>query len=235
MSNLKSTARITGLLYLGLGVTGMLGFLVVRNQLHVPDAPAETLANLIGNEGLARLGIALELGIVLTQALVAMWFFKLFRRVSTFLATAIAAFGLINAAAILGSAAALSTALSVALDPSLAPGGDAAATVQMMYTLSDAFWAGGAMFFGLWLIPMGYAVLASQWMPRVLGYILIAGGLGYVLSAFTPVLLPDATVLTETLSIPATVGEFWILGYMIIFGVREEHANAPVRESVTAS
>ena len=44
---------------------------------------------------------------------------------------AIAAFGMVNAAAILGSAAALSTALAVALDPSLALGGDAAAMAQL--------------------------------------------------------------------------------------------------------
>jgi hypothetical protein len=225
MSSLTRTARITGLLYLGIAITGILGFLVVRSQLHIADDPAQTLANLTEREGLARLGIVLELAIVLTQALLAVWFFTLFRTVSTVAAGAIAGFGLVNAAAILASSAALATALAVALDPSLAPGGDAAATVQLLYALADSFWASGAIFFGLWLIPMGYAVLKSGWMPRPLGYILIAGGVGYVLSALTTPLLPELPGLTEALTYPATVGEFWMLGYLIIFGVRNS-ANA---------
>ena len=77
------------------------------------------------HEALARIGIALELGVVVTQALVAVWFYRLFRGVDAFAAGCIAAFGLVNAAAILVSAAFLATALDVALDP--APGGGSAA------------------------------------------------------------------------------------------------------------
>lgn len=226
MQDIVRTARTTGLLYLGLALTGMLGFLYVRAQLHVAGAPDATLANLVGREGLARLGIALELGTVLTQALLAVWFFKLFRSVHVVAAGAIAAFGLVNAVAILASSAALSTGLAVALDPSLAPGGDAAAAVQALYALSAGFWSSGAVFFGLWLIPMGHAVLVSRWMPRALGYLLIAGGIGYTASAFVGVLLPDAGVLYEALSVPATIGEFWILGYLIVLGVRTPRAAA---------
>ncbi len=229
MPALTKTARTTGLLYLGLAVTGILGFLVVRAQLHVPDSPADTLSNLTDQEWLARLGIALELSIVLTQALVALWFYKLFRGSSPVAATAIAAFGWVNAAAILASSAALTTALSVALDPALAPGGDAAATVHLLYAISDGFWSSGAVFFGLWLIPMGYAVLDSRLMPRVLGYVLISGGVGYVASAFSKALLPHAGWLDTVLTIPASVGEFWILGYLIFLGVRTPQPQEGIR------
>ena len=57
------------------------------------------------HETLARLGIALEMGIVVTQALAAVWFYKLFRSVDTFAAGTLATFGMVNAVAILGSAA----------------------------------------------------------------------------------------------------------------------------------
>ena len=80
---LVRTARETGLAYLGLAVTGLLGFLLIRSQLFVADDPQATLANLTEHETLARLGVALELGVVLTQALVAVWFYRLFRSVSS--------------------------------------------------------------------------------------------------------------------------------------------------------
>ncbi len=214
------TARITGLLYLGLAVTGTFGFLVVRNQIFVADNPGETLAHLTERASLARLGIVLEMSIVLTQALAALWLYRLFRSVDSFAAGSLAAFGLVNAVMIAGSAAMLATALDVAGDTSLAAASDAGATAQLLYVVSQNLWGVGAIFFGLWLIPMGRLVLRSGWLPRLLGWILIWGGVGYVLSAFVAFIFPDADAVTELMTLPATVGEFWILGYLIIVGVR---------------
>jgi hypothetical protein len=209
------TARTTGLFYLGLAVAGAFGFLLIRPRL-LGDDPAATLANLVGHEWLARAGIAFELLIVGTQALAALWFYRLFRTVDPFAAGGIAAFGLVNAVAVLVSAALLATALQVALDPV----GDAAATVQLLYLVSGNLWGVGALFFGLWLIPMGWCVLRSGWMPRALGWVLVGGGVGYVLSAFVGYLVPGASILTGALVVPATVGEFWMVGYLLIRGVR---------------
>jgi hypothetical protein len=62
-------------------------------------------------------------------------------------------------------------------------------------------------------------------MPRTLGWILVGGGVGYVLSAFARFLVPDAPVLADVLAYPATVGEFWMVGYLLIFGVRRVAAQ----------
>jgi len=214
---LISTARATGLLYLGLAITGFLGFLLIRSQLFDPDNAATTLAQLVDNEQLARLGIAMELGIVLTQALAALWFYRLFRSADSFMAGAIGAFGLVNAIAILASAAFIATALQVALDPVGDPG-----NAQLMYIMSDNLWGVGGLFFGLWLIPMGICVLRSRWMPRPLGLILVAGGVGYILSAFVRYLVPDVGALADILAIPASVGEFWMIGYLLFRGVNRQ-------------
>ena len=125
---LVRTARTTGLLYLGLAITGLLSYLLVRNQLFAANNPETTLANLTQHESLARLGILLEMGVVITQALVALWFYRLFNRVNAFAAGSITAFGLVNAVAILASAAMLATALDVSQDPTLTLNGGAATT-----------------------------------------------------------------------------------------------------------
>jgi len=214
------TARVTGLLYLGLAITGLVGFMAVRNQIFVPGSPDATLANLVQQEFLARLGVLVEMGIVLTQALVALWFFRLFSSVDAFAAGAIAAFGLVNAVAILGSAAVLGAALDVSQDASLAAGGAAAATAQLLYVVSGHLWSVGGIFFGLWLVPMGRLTLRSGWMPAALGWILVVGGVGYVVNAMLGVLLPDAGPVLDLLTLPATVGELWMAGYLCIKGVR---------------
>jgi hypothetical protein len=219
------TARTTGLLYLGLGITGLLGSFLVRGQLYVADDPHETLANLVDHTSMARLGIVLELGVVLTQALAAVWFYRLFRSVDTFAAGLVAVFGMVNAVAILGSAALLATALDVADDRSLAVPGGAAATVQLLYVVCSHLWGVAGLFFGLWLIPMGWLVVRSRWLPQALGRLLMAGGAGYVLSTLVSYVFANADLAAEVLTFPATIGEFWILGYLILFGVRRHAAR----------
>jgi hypothetical protein len=134
----------------------------------------------------------------------------------------------VNAVVILGSAALLGTAVAIALDPV----GDAAALVQVMYLVSGNLWTVGGVFFGLWLVPMGRCVLRSGWMPRPLGWILIGGGVGYVLSAFAGYLAPGAEAVLTALTMPATVGEFWMIGYLLARGVNARAVDESPRDQV---
>jgi hypothetical protein len=220
MTTMRTTARITGALYLGIALSGAIGFLLIRPRLYAVGDPATTAANLVAQEPLARVGIALELALVLTQALAAVWFYRLFRTVDAFAAGCIAAFGLVNAVAILGSATLLTSALTVALDPVA----DAATAPHLMYVVGDGVWAVTNLFFGLWLIPMGYCALRAG-MPRPLGWILMGGGVGYVVNAFVMCAVPNA-LPDSLLALPATVGELWMVGYLLAGGVNRR-ASAP--------
>lgn len=224
---LRRTARVTGLWYLALGISGMLGFLVIRSRIYVDGDPGATLANLVDRATLARWGLVLEMALVVTQAIAAVWFYKLFNHVNRTAAWALAGFGLVNAIAIMASAVFMATALVVAADGALAPGGDVTATVQLMYEITENSWGVGALFFGLWLIPMGHLATTSGLMPTWLGRVLILGGLGYVASAFLSYGIPDApSWLIEGLTYPATVGEFWMIGYLLILGVRRPRGDS---------
>ncbi|MFB7894471.1 DUF4386 domain-containing protein [Microbacterium sp. NPDC056044] len=213
MPSLIRTARWTGGAYLALAVLGGLGFLLVR--------PLAT-----ESPGYAQLGIAFELGVVITQSLAAVGFFALFREDRPVAAFAVAVFGMGNALAVLGSAALLTAALAVSLDPSSATGTNAA---PLLRVVADAFWTVGAVFFGLWLVPMGWFAVSTRRMPRILGWILVAGGVGYALNAVLSAALPGtADAVADLIVIPATVGELWMVGYLLIIGIR------PVRTSTRA-
>jgi hypothetical protein len=217
------TARTTGLLYLGMALTGIPGFLIIRPMLYDPASPTATLENLVQNEVLARAGIATELALVALQALVALWFYRLFRRTDAFAAGSLAAFGFVNAVAVLASAACLAAALETALTPPSS--GDAAGAAQLLYVLSGSFWDVGSLFFGLWLIPMGVLALRSG-MPRPLGWLVVAGGIGYVASAFITQLAPSAAMVGDLLAYVATVGELWMVGWLLWYGIRAGRSDA---------
>lgn len=214
MNDIKKTARQTGLWYLAYAVAGAVGYVWIRGQLFVADDAGATATNLVDHASLARLGIVADMAIVVTQALVALWFYRLFRGFNTFAAGALAAFGLINALAILVGVAFSATALASALT------GDAA-TALLLYDLSNAMWNVGALFFGLWLIPMGYIVYSAKLMPRALGIILMAGGVTYLVSAVVTYLFPGApgAVVAALTTLPS-IGEFWMIGYLLSHGIR---------------
>src|SRR3546814_20051106 len=68
--------------------------------------------------------------------------------------------------------------------------------------VSGQLWTIGAVFFGLWLVPMGTLVLRSGWMPRLLGWTLVVGGVGYVVSAFAG-LVPGLSTVSMVATLPA--------------------------------
>jgi len=217
------TARITGLLYLGMTITAIFGYFLIRGQLFDAGDPVATMHHLVEHETLARIGIVMELGTVTFQILVALWFYRLFRSVDTFLAGSIAVFGMFNAVAQLSSAAFLATALDAALDPALR---GVPATAQLMYDVSGNLWNVVTVFFGLWLVPMGLLVLRSGWMPRVLGWLLITGGVGYVLEMFILYLAPGMATVATVLMLYASLGEFWMMGYLLMRGLRPAGLHA---------
>jgi len=62
---------------------------------------------------------------------------------------------------------------------------------------------------------MGYLVYVSK-MPSSLAWILVGGGAGYVLATFIYILTPTTpSSLTNLLAIPASIGEFWMIGYLL--------------------
>lgn len=68
-------------------------------------------------------------------------------------------------------------------------------------------------------------------MPRPLGWVLVAGGVGYVLSAFVTYLAPGVPAVASALTIPASVGEFWMMGYLLVRGVRRSAVEGAPRDT----
>lgn len=208
-SQTMSEGRATGLLYLGLAVSGIISYIGIRNQIFMEGDPSETVSRLLDKEVLARFGILFELLIVLTQALAALWFYRLFKKLDSFAAMALAVFGMINSVAILISSAFWLSALNSA------KASDSIEHTYSLFTIHNDIWTVATLFFGLWLIPMGY-LSRKALMPKALAGFLIIGGALYMASTFVLVLLPNQSTLADSMSIPGTIGEFWIIGYLII-------------------
>lgn len=214
------TARVTGIWYLCLAVFGMLGFLVFHSKIYISSDPEQTLTNLTELETLSRVRLLFELLIVLSQALAAVWFYKLFKRYSDWEAWALGIWGSVNAVVILISAISMAAAIQIA-NSDVQSFENKILLIDVLGQLIKHSWNVGGLFFGLWLLPMGHIVITSKRMPLWLGRTLIAGGVGYILSTLI-VYMGFQHSLLNVLTIPATIGEFWMIGYLLIYGVRPE-------------
>jgi hypothetical protein len=218
MPQYLTTARLTGIWYLILAISGMLGFLIYQPKIFISNNPEQTLTNLINLTSTARIRLILEFVIIISQALSAVWFYKLFKPINEWGAFTLAIWGTMNAAIILVSAIAMSTAIDIANAVTSSMQGKTD-MIQLLSQIMANAWGVGSLFFGLWLIPMGYIIVSSKRMPIWLGRTLIIGGMGYIISAFIKY-LGIINPLFDLLVIPATIGEFWIIGYLLIYGLR---------------
>lgn len=217
-SGLLQTARLTGIWYLLLALSGLFGFLIFHSQIYVEN-PQDTLENLITKSSIARVRLIFEFLTIISQALAAVWFYKLFRKINESAAWALGIWGIVNSVAIMISAISMASAIDIA-NSTIHSQEEQVLLVKLLSNLIEHSWGVGSLFFGLWLIPMGYIVTSSKCMPLWLGRILIVGGFGYILSVFINYFGIDSTY-SDVLVIPATIGEFWMIGYLLIFGIRE--------------
>jgi hypothetical protein len=77
------------------------------------------------------------------------------------------------------------------------------------------------IFSALWLAPMGYLAYKSGWFPKTLGVVLVAACVSYLVDLLAAFLVPEVSVqIHGLLSITPAIGEIWMVGYLLLIGVR---------------
>jgi hypothetical protein len=86
----------------------------------------------------------------------------------------------------------------------------------------------GMVFFGLQIASAGYLILRSALVPRIIGGVLVAGGLSYIISSFATFVAPAVGARLSPLVIPiAILGEGSLTLWLLFKGV---NVNASQRD-----
>jgi hypothetical protein len=205
-----------------MAIAGGCNFAVVQLVFYSPGNAQLTAASLIENQTLARVVIAAALVAAIGQVGTVLYLFRLFGGFARFSATAIVMFGFVNAAGGMLAATFWASALTVATRTG-APGD--ADTILLLFEIGQSATELSYLFWGLWLLPMGWMALQSGAIPRPLGQLLMIGAFGYVASAFIGQLFEGSTAAVEILQVPAHVAEFWMIGYLLVNGVRRDSGS----------
>lgn len=223
MDQLKKDARIAGLLYLFVVLTGPFILVYVPGKLFVHGDAMSTARNILAHESLFRIFIVAEIIGELLFIFTVLALYRLLRNVGPRLAGVMVILILIDAPlAFLG-------AMNHVAALTLARGADILGVFNEAQRNALAMLFLGAdtqgtyvseVFWGLWLIPLGLLVYRSGFIPRLLGGWLIVNGLAYLTLSFTGLLFPQYAKMVYTIATPIFFGEAAFMLWLVIVGAR---------------
>ncbi len=223
--SLRTAALIAGLSILMMVIAAPFAELFVYPKLVIPGNAAETAKNILANQTLFISAIFAYLITFISDVLVAWALYILLKPVSGSLSLLTALFRWLYAAIGIASLLNLVTALKLLKgDEYLNLFKSDQLQAQVMFSLNtfrDGFHF-GILFFSIHLGLLGYLVLRSQYIPWILGILLIISGLGYLGTALQPFLFPNINL---DLAVYTFYGELIFMLWLIIGGSRIKEPN----------
>jgi hypothetical protein len=228
--NPNKIARVAGILYLIIFCLGIFAELFVRQSLIVPGDAATTVNNIMASESLFRLSLVSDLIRHTFLILLPLVLYKLLKPVNKDIALLMVIFALagvpISMLNMLNHFAAL--LLLSGADYLTAFEADQLQAQVMFFLDLQKYGAFIPQFLGLWLLPLGYLVLKSGFLPRILGILLMIGCFGYLIDAVLFFLFANSAA---TLSLLAFIGELLFALWLLIKGVNVEQWEKRALES----
>lgn len=230
----QTYARTAGIFFLIILASSILSMMYVPSTIVVPGDAAATAANIKASESLFRMGIVGDAILMLSEIVLTVLLYVLFKPVSKTLSL-IAAFARLAMTAMQGTNLLYHFASLLLLS-----GADYLkvfepqqlhALVMLLFeanTYGAIIW--GA-FFGLHCLVLGYLIFKSGYFPKILGFLMIFASLGYLADSFGNFLfIGYEESFSWIVWVTAFIGEFPFFLWLLIKGVNVEQweKHAPV-------
>jgi len=233
----RKAALVAGFGYLGILVVNTIALSLVDGLIVRGDA-ASTASKITASQSLFRFGIASWIVVLALDAVVAWALYIFLEPVDRHLSMLAAWFRLVFVA-IAGSALVGLLSASRLLGPagaSTAFGPDQFAALAMLslYPYEYAFNV-GFVFFGLHILCLGYLILKSDYVPRLLGVLLMVASAGYLIDSFASVVssgyADNQALFIVFVAVPALVAEYSLAFWLLIKGGKGERRENPAPEA----
>ena len=224
------TARLAGLLYLLVTVTGVFNLIYVPGKVLVFGDAARTAENILAHQGLFRADMAVSVISLTLFIAVVLVLHHLFSELGRHLALAMVVLVLVSAPLGFVSVANQMAALVcvrgadflAAFDPS-----QRNALAMLFLDLNRHVTLISEVFWGLWLLPLGLLAWRSTFLPRLIAAWLIVNGMTYVAVAFTGMLSPAHLATVSTMAMPLLFGEVALMLWLLVVGTRYRRSSVP--------
>jgi hypothetical protein len=223
--SVNTTSRIAGLLYLGVVLTGIFSLMYVPSKLIVSGDANSTYQNITTSEPLFRLWIVSGLLCYTFFLFLPLILYKLFKPVHENYAKIMVLLGVMSVPIFFLNVQNLFNVLSLIVGNKNQYGlSNEQIQTQIMLYLNQ--YNNGMrivhIFSGFWLFPFGFLVYKSNFLPKILGVLLMLGCFGYLINFLGQTLFLNysKTGISSYISLPASVGEIGICLWLLIVGVR---------------
>src|SRR4030081_3170174 len=221
MSSPRNPGRFVGLLYVLVSIPGAFALVYVPSKLIVDGNATATASNIAASETLFRAGIACNLISQILFMWVPLALYDLLKGVNQRHASLM--LGLIVVSipiALLNELNAIAALILVRGADFLSifekPQRDALA--MLFLNLRSYGFDVAAIFWGLWLFPLGLLVYRSGFIPRVLGVLVMLNGFTYPVNSFASLLVPQYEHVVSRWMMPLSFGELVFMFWLLIMG-----------------
>jgi hypothetical protein len=226
MTSNRKTARISGLLYLMVVLTGIFSLMYVPNKLIVWNNATTTFNNIVSNQTLFRLGIVSGLTCYTFFLFLPLILYKLLKPVNDNYAKLMVLLAVISVPIYFINVQNQFTILSLVIDSKYLNDFTTEQIKSMVMLYLDQYENGMRIihiFSGLWLFPFGYLVFKSGFLPKFLGILLMLGCFGYLINFIGNTLVTNYSEMgiESYIQLPASVGEIGICLWFLIMGAKE--------------
>jgi len=233
MNSAKKTARIAGVLYLLNGITSGFAFAYVIAKVYSAGDAVTTTANVLANSGLVRIGVVADLVQATVWIFLGITLYLLLKNVNKNMAGTMVILVAVGSAIVCLNDVFQIAAVRVATDSSYCAAFGVSSSNALVLLLLDIHHYGfliAQIFFGLWLVPLGYLSYRSGMFPKVLGISLILGGACYLAGMLAVFLVPDVgEKINVFVTIPSAIAEIWMVLYLLLVGVKTQTGDQFVR------
>lgn len=222
----NTTAKVAGLIYVIITITGVFSILYVPLQLIEWSDASATVQNIIDSEALYRMGIIISL---LTNVLFLILPFVLYRllgSVNRTMAGLMVLFAVISVPVTLVALGSKFDVLSMLQSSESVSELETeqlqSAVMASLYTSKNLTFV-ATIFWGLWLFPFGWLVYNSGFLPKFFGVFLMVGCFGYLIEFVALTLWPDGystSGISNFIHIPSAIGEIGIAFWLLIRGIK---------------
>lgn len=232
MVPIQKYARVAGILFLLSFLGGTFGEFYVPSTLIVSGDPNATFSNIVGHQGLFRLGFVSYLLEGLCDAALSLVLYVILKPVHRNLSLLAAFFGLVSTAhfavcemLFFGGPMLLQNTVYLQSFTK-----EQISALSYLFIRIYTYGAGLLMvFYGSASLVRGYLIYRSGFLPRFLGILLCILGVGFVLRNLLLVLAP--TFFSDFLLIPAPLTLLALTGWLLVKGVDVQKWEAVEREA----
>ncbi len=228
-------ARITGACYLGFILASVLADILGHIGLGSPQQVYQSIAT---NAGMFRLALVVALISAFLFLGSAWGLHVLLRPVNRSLALLFLLLNAVGVAIQCASMFPLITALLMGDGASHMQAYSAAQLEGLQYLSISVYKMGfvtAQLFFSTWLFPLGYLVYRSRFLPRALGVLLLADGVGCLIWFFQALLFPAYHAITYPGLAVSFVAEFGLALWLLLKGVNVVDSTATRRTELSGA